>query len=225
MIFAVAINLCIFAHQSFCTSREEILAENPELMEEYVEERDRMIAAEKAENERLLAEKDRLEAELESAGKGGSSSSSGGAFGVGNKQKATPEPVAKEKKVVAGASVEDPVAESETVTAADDAGTEPVVDDDDDDLVNQVESSTSSSPLLNFKLPQAVTEVIDKILPKPTQVIIGKVLIRIRDDGWQLLKFLKRQAVALLGKVLKKVEEAKAAKAAAAANASAQAVQ
>ena len=46
---------------------EEILNENPELREEFMQELDRMMQQEQAENERLLKEKERLEKELKEA--------------------------------------------------------------------------------------------------------------------------------------------------------------
>lgn len=196
------------------------MAENPELMEEYTAERDRMMAAEKTENERLLKEKERLEAEIAAAG-GDGASSKGGAFGVkkDSKPEAPSEPV---------------VEASSGSSASESASAEPAEPEEDvgADLVSEI-LEESSAPVLNLpkplqdaidkvwpqlksklKLPPAVMEKVDMVLPKPTRVLIGKVLIRIRDDGLQLLKFLHRQGKALLGKIIEKLEERKAAKAA-----------
>jgi len=242
---------------------EEILAENPELLEEYKEERDRMMAAEQTENERLLQEKDRLEAEIadatEATGSGSTAgSTAGGAFGVGKSE------TTKDKPVVAATTAEPVVTSQPIVAATADATTKTTAAavDDDADLLNEVleESSKSKNKLLEEPststtsmaastseepplLPKALTDVIDKVttvmdkilalpqvqqvvekikpkvqhvvdqvLPKPAQVLIRKVLIRIKDDGLQVLKFAVRQLKVVFGQIRNQLAERKAAK-------------
>ena len=209
------LTLCTHSFIPISQYRDEILAENPEMMEEYLAEVERMQVAGQEEQDRLLQEMERLEAELASATAADKSSAGGAAAFINSSSnnnskkadKTTPTSETIAEETTTGGT------ENEKTTAGAD-----IVDQilDEDDFVQQVladeesaaAAATAPQPVTTATvLKESVQEMLDKFLPKPTQVLIGKVLMKLKDDGLQFAKFLQRQMNAILGQIAKKIEE------------------
>ena len=155
-----------------------MVEENPDLLQELEEERNRLLA----EEQRLLAEKERLEKEVKEGKKDRSF------FGTGNDNS-----FAKQQQ-----QDKDGTTESGRIR---------------NDGTKGLGNTAGQVALVDGKQVSDFTKTLDAVflkpLPRPIQLFVRRILVRLRTDLLDVLQFARRQLDAVLGIVLKGIADGK----------------
>lgn len=153
-----------------------MISENPELLKELEAERDRL----KAEEDRLMKEKARLESERKAAKQNSQPSSFFGSRGSGG-----------------------------STTKASATAKESPKSNDLEERIEEVTKENEQKVAVQDERVSDLTTTLDRVflgvLPRPIQQFIRRVLVRLKVDVTELLRFMRRQVDAILGIAFKQI--------------------